>query len=118
MVYVILPWLAFISAIGAAMALMIVSSKLTTIYFKNRHHPNTWQVSMMLPSGLGKASATVMFNISGNEIDKHTHEGAWTYLNTPTGHCPGEITILAIVPMMYYYGVLKKNPKLIQVTGV
>jgi Ni/Fe-hydrogenase subunit HybB-like protein len=60
-----------------------------------------------------------MFTYLGMRLISITHEGAWHYLNTPTGHWfMVEITILAIVPFLYYYGVMKKNVRLIQVTGV
>jgi Ni/Fe-hydrogenase subunit HybB-like protein len=114
-----LPWLALISAIGAAMALMIVVSKLTTIYFKERASPEYLGSIDDITIGLGKASSFVMFTYLGMRLISITHEGAWQYLNTPTGHWfMVEIAILAIVPFLYYYGVLKRNVKLIQVTGV
>ena len=114
-----LPWLALISAIGAAMALMIVVSKLTTIYFRNRASPEYLGSIDDVTIGLGKASSLVMFTYLGMRLISITHEGAWKYLDTPTGHWfMVEITILALVPFLYYYGVMKKNVKLIQVTGV
>jgi Ni/Fe-hydrogenase subunit HybB-like protein len=114
-----LPWLAFISAIGAAMALMIVVSKLTTIYFKDRASPQYLGSIDDITIGLGKASSFVMFTYLGMRLISITHEGAWSYLNTPTGHWfLVEISLLAIIPFLYYFGVLKRNVKLIQVTGV
>ena len=114
-----LPWLAFISAIGAAMALMIVVSKLTTIYFRNRASPEYLASIDDITIGLGKASALVLFTYLGMRLISITHEGSWGYLNSPIGYWfLVEIGLFAIVPLMYYYGVLKKNVKLIQVTGV
>jgi Ni/Fe-hydrogenase subunit HybB-like protein len=114
-----LPWLAFISAIGAAMALMIVVSKLTTIYFRNRASPEYLASVDDITIGLGKASSFVLFTYLGLRLISITHEGAWNYLNTPIGHWfLVEIALFAIVPFLYYYGVLKRNVKLIQVTGV
>ncbi|PWB52145.1 MAG: hypothetical protein C3F06_09000 [Candidatus Methanoperedenaceae archaeon] len=114
-----LPWLAFISAIGAAMALMIVVSKLTTIYFRNRASPEYLASIDDVTIGLGKASSFVLFTYLGMRLISITHEGSWGYLNSPIGYWfLVEIGLFAIVPLMYYYGVLKKNVKLIQVTGV
>ncbi|MFZ3169351.1 MAG: NrfD/PsrC family molybdoenzyme membrane anchor subunit [Candidatus Methanoperedens sp.] len=114
-----LPWLALISAIGAAMALMIVVSKLTTIYFRNRASAEYLGSIDDITIGLGKASSLVMFTYLGMRLISITHEGAWKYLDTSTGHWfMVEIMILALVPFLYYYGVMKKNVKLIQVTGV
>ncbi len=114
-----LPWLAFISAIGAAMALMIVVSKLTTIYFRNRASPEYLASIDDITIGLGKASSFVLFTYLGMRLISITHEGSWGYLNSPIGYWfLVEIGLFAIVPLMYYYGVLKKNVKLIQVTGV
>ena len=114
-----LPWLAFISAIGAAMALMIVVSKLTTIYFKDKSSPQYLASIDDITIGLGKASSFVMFTYLGLRLISITHEGAWKYLDTPTGYWfLVEITLLAILPFLYYYGVLRKSAGLIQVTGV
>ena len=114
-----LPWLAFISAIGAAMALMIVVSKLTTIYFRNRASPEYLASIDDITIGLGKASAFVLFTYLGMRLISITHEGSWGYLNSPIGYWfLVEIGLFAIVPLTYYYGVLKKNVKIIQVTGV
>ncbi|SNQ61144.1 NrfD/PsrC family molybdoenzyme membrane anchor subunit [Candidatus Methanoperedens nitratireducens] len=81
-----LPWLALISAIGAAMALMIVVSKLTTIYFRNRASAEYLGSIDDVTIGLGKASSLVMFTYLGMRLISITHEGAWKYLDTPTGH--------------------------------
>ncbi|MCE8423490.1 MAG: polysulfide reductase NrfD, partial [Candidatus Methanoperedens sp.] len=114
-----LPWLAFISAIGAAMALMIVVSKLTVIFFKERASPEYLAGIDDITIGLGKASSFVLFTYLGLRLISITHEGAWKYLNTPTGHWfLVEITLFAILPFLYYYGVLRKNVGLIQITGV
>lgn len=114
-----LPWLAFISAIGAAMALMIVVSKLTTIYFRNRASPEYLASIDDITIGLGKASALVLFTYLGLRLISITHEGNWGYLDTAEGFWfMIEIALFAAVPVMYYYGVLKRNVKLIQVTGV
>ncbi len=113
-----LPWLAFISSIGAALALMIVVSKLTTIFLKDKASPKYLASIDDVTIGLGKASAFVFFTYLGMRLISVTHEGAWKYLNTPIGHWfLVEISLIAMLPFLYYYGVLRRNVKLIQATG-
>lgn len=114
-----LPWLAFISAIGAALALVIVVSKLTTIYLRNRADEHYLSSIDDITLGLGKAASLVFFTYLGFRLISITHEGAWKYLDTPYGHWfMVEIFILGIIPFLYYYGVQNKNVKLIQWTAV
>lgn len=113
-----LPWLAFISAIGAALALMIVVSKLTTVFFKSKASPKYLASIDDITIGLGKASSFVLFTYLGLRLISITHEGSWKYLDSPIGHWfLVEISLLAILPFLYYYGVLRKNVGLIQITG-
>lgn len=114
-----LPWLAFISAIGAAMALMIVVSKLTTVYFKERASPTYLASIDDITLGLGKASALVLFTYIGLRLISVTHEGSWGYLNSPIGYWfLVEIALFSILPFLYFRGVQMKNVGLIQATGV
>jgi len=114
-----LPWLAFISAIGAGIALMIVVSKLNTIFLRNRASKEYLASIDDITIGLGKACSFVLFTYLGLRLISITHEGAWGNLNTPTGYWfMIEITLFAILPILFYYGVMKKNPGIIQVTGV
>ncbi len=114
-----LPWLAFISAIGAALALMIVVSKLTTVYLRNRASENYLASIDDITLGLGKASSLVLFTYVGLRLISVIHEGVWKYIDTPIGHWfIVEISLLGILPFLYFYGVQKKNVKLIQYTGV
>lgn len=114
-----LPWLAFISAIGAALALLIVVSKLTTIYFKDRADANYLANIDSITLGLGKAASFALFTYVGLRLISVTHENAWRYLNTPLGHWfLVEILILGSLPFLFYYGVQKKNPGIVQVSAV
>ncbi len=114
-----LPWLAFISAIGAALALLIVVSKLTTVFLRDRASPQYLASIDDITLGLGKAASFVLFTYVGLRLISITHEGAWKYLDTSIGHWfLVEIGILGIVPFIYYYGVQKKKVGLVQVAGV
>ena len=96
---------------------MSASSRL--IYFRNRASPEYLASIDDITIGLGKASSLVLFTYLGMRLISITHEGSWGYLNSPIGYWfLVEIGLFAIVPIMYYYGVMKKNVKLIQVTGV
>jgi len=113
-----LPWLAFISAIAAAMALMIVVTKLTAVFLKERASPQYLASVNDITLGLGRAAALVMFTYLGMRLVSVTHEGAWKYLNTPIGYWfLVEIGLFAILPVLYFYGVQNRNVKLIQITA-
>ena len=113
-----LPWLAFISAIAAAMALMIVVTKLTSVFMKERASPEYLASVNDITLGLGRAAALVMFTYLGLRLVSITHEGSWGYLNTPIGYWfLVEIGLFAILPVLYFYGVMNKNIKLIQITA-
>lgn len=114
-----LPWLAFISAIGAALSLLIIVSKLTTIYLRNRADEEYLSSIDDITLGLGKAASLVFFTYLGLRLVSVTHEGAWIYLNTPFGYWfLLEILIFAAIPILYYQGVYNKNLKLIRYTAV
>lgn len=114
-----LPWLAFISAIGAALSLLIIVSKLNTIYMRNVASEEYLSSIDDITLGLGKAASLVFFTYIGMRLVSITHEGSWKYLNTEFGHWAlVELGIFAIVPILYYYGVYNKNLKLIRYTAV
>jgi Ni/Fe-hydrogenase subunit HybB-like protein len=114
-----LPWLAFISAIGAAISLMIVVSKLTQVFMRNRADDQYLSSLNDITLGLGKAASFVLFTYIGMRLISVTQENAWVYLNTPFGYWfLVEIAILGSVPFLFLYGVQKKNVGLIQVTAV
>ena len=114
-----LPWLAFLSAIGAAISLLIIVSKLNTIFLRNRADEEYLSSIDDITLGLGKAASLVFFTYLGMRLVSVTHEGAWTYINTPFGHWfLIEIFLFGIVPFLYYYGVQNKNVKLIRYSAV
>ncbi len=113
-----LPWLAFISAIGAALSLLIMVSYLTTKYLKNATDESYLSSIDDITLGLGKAASLVFFTYLGMRLISVTHEGAWKYLNTEFGYWfLVEISIFAIVPILYYYGVYHKKLNLIRYTA-
>jgi Ni/Fe-hydrogenase subunit HybB-like protein len=114
-----LPWLAFISAIGAALSLLIIVSKLNTIYMRKVASKDYISNIDDITLGLGKAASLVFFTYLGMRLVSITHEGAWKYLNTEFGHWALiELAIFSLVPIMYLYGVQNKNLKLIRYTAV
>jgi len=114
-----LPWLAFISSIGAALSLVIVVSKLTTIYLKDRADSNYLSSVDDIILGLGKAASLVFFTYLGLRLISVTHEGSWKYLDGSFGLLfLIEIIILGTLPFMYYYGVQNRNVSLIYQTGI
>ena len=114
-----LPWLAFLSAIGAAISLLIIVSKLNTIFLRNRADEEYLSSIDDITLGLGKAASLVFFTYLGMRLVSVTHEGAWLYLNSQFGHWfLIEISLFGIVPFLYYYGVQNKNVKLIRYAAV
>ena len=114
-----LPWLAFISAIGAAISLLIIVSKLNTIYLKERADKEYLSSIDDITFGLGRAASFVFFTYLGLRIVSVTHEGAWGNLNSPFGYWfLFEIALFTIVPIMYYYGTHIKNLLIIRYTAV
>jgi len=114
-----LPWLAFISAIGAAISLLIIVSKLNTIYLKERADKEYLSSIDDITFGLGRAASFVFFTYLGLRIVSVTHEGAWGNLNSPFGYWfLLEIALFTIVPIMYYYGTHIKNLLIIRYTAV
>ena len=113
-----LPWLAFISSIGGALALVIVVTKLTEVFLKDRADSSYLSNLDDITIGLGRAAAFVMFTYVGLRLISVIHEGSWIYLNTPFGYWfLVEIFILGIVPFLYLHGVQKKNARIIQYTA-
>jgi len=115
-----LPWLAFISAIAAALALMIVVGKLTVVFMKDRASPQYLASIDDITLGLGRACSLTLFTYVGLRLISVTHEGAWKYfdLNSPFTHWfLVEILLLGILPFVFYYGVQKKNVGIVQVAG-
>ncbi len=113
-----LPWLAFISAIGAALALMIVVTKLSQVFLRERADAHYLSNLDNITLGLGKAASFVLFTYAGLRLISVTHESAWKYIDTPFGHWfLVEITILGILPFLFYYGVQKKNVGIVQVSA-
>ncbi len=110
-----LPWLAFISSIGGALSLVIVVTKLTQVFLKNRADSHYLSNLDDITIGLGRAAAFVLFTYVGLRLISVIHEGSWKYLNSPFGYWfLVEILILGIVPFLFLYGVQKKNVRLVQ----
>ena len=113
-----LPWLAFITAIGAALSLLIMVSYLTTKYMRKAADEEYLSSIDDITLGLGKAASLVFFTYLGMRLVSITHEGAWLYINTPFGYWfLVEIGIFFAVPFLYLYGVQNKNLKLIRYTA-
>ena len=114
-----LPWLALVSAIGGALALVIVVSKLTTVFLKERADSRYLSSIDDITLGLGKAASLVFFTYFGFRLVSVTHEGAWKYLNTPFGYWfLLEILLFAALPFLFYSGVQNKNVRLVQYAAV
>lgn len=114
-----LPWLHFISAVAGALALMIVVSKLTQVYLRNRADSNYLSNLDSITLGLGKAASFALFTYLGLRLISVTHENAWQYLGTSFGNLfLVEILVFAILPFLFYFGVVRKNVGVIQFSAL
>lgn len=114
-----LPWLHFISAIAAGLVYVIVVSKLTQLFLKDRADANYLSSLDSITLGIGKASSFILFTYVGLRLSSIAYEDAWGYLHTPYGHWfLFEFMLFAILPFLFYYGVQKKNVGIVQFSAL
>ncbi|HIC91790.1 MAG TPA: hypothetical protein EYP21_06980 [Syntrophaceae bacterium] len=114
-----LPWLFFVSCIPAGLAYLIVVSKLTQIFLKDKADSHYLKSLDNISLGLGKASALILITYVGLRLYSVAQENVWQYLNTPYGHWFFvEFSLFAILPFLFYYGVQRKNVGFVQLTAL
>ncbi len=114
-----LPWLHFISAIAAGLVYVIVVSKFTQLFLKDRADANYLSSLDGITLGIGKAASFILFTYVGLRLSSVAYEDAWKYLNTPYGHWfLFEFMLFAILPFLFYYGVQKKNVGIVQFSAL
>ncbi len=114
-----LPWLHFISAIAAGLVYVIVVSKLTQLFLKDRADANYLSSLDGITLGIGKATSFILFTYVGLRLSSVAYEDAWKYLHTPYGHWfLFEFMLFAILPFLFYYGVQKKNVGIVQFSAL
>lgn len=110
-----IPWLFFISSIAAGLVYVIVMSKLTQIFMKDKADSQYLKSLDGITLGIGKAASFILFTYIGLRLSSIAYEDAWKYLNTPYGHWfLFEFMLFALLPFLFYYGVQIKNVGVVQ----
>ncbi len=110
-----MPWLFFVSALAAGLVYVIIVTKLTQMFMKNRADEHYLSSIDDITLGIGKACSLILFTYVGLRLTSITYENAWGYLNTPYGHWfLVEFVLFALAPLMFFYGVQKKSVGTVQ----
>jgi len=115
-----LPWLFFISSLAAGLVYVIVVSKLTQIFLKHRADSKYLASLDGITLGIGKAISFILFTYVGLRLGSIAYEDAWSYINTPFygSWFLFELTLFALLPFLFYYGVETKNVGLVQFSAL
>ncbi len=110
-----MPWLFFVSALAAGLVYVIIVSKLTQVFMRDRADERYLSSLDDITLGIGKACALILFTYVGLRLTSITYESAWGYLNTSIGHWfLVEFVLFALAPIMFFYGVQKKSVGTVQ----
>jgi len=110
-----MPWLFLVSALAAGLVYVILVTKLTQVFMKDRADSRYLSSIDEITLGIGKAVALILFTYVGLRLAAITYEDAWGYLNTPYGQWfLIEFLLFALAPIMFFYAVQKKNVGLVQ----
>ncbi len=114
-----LPWLNLMSAIAGGLVYVVVISKLTQLFLKDRTDSNYLSSLDGITLGIGKAVSFTLFTYVGLRLSSIAYENAWDYIATPMGHWfLLEFTLFAILPFILYYAVQTKNVGLVQYSSL
>jgi Ni/Fe-hydrogenase subunit HybB-like protein len=114
-----MPWLFFVSALAAGLVYVIIVSKLTQMFMRNRADEKYLSSLDEITLGIGKACALILFTYVGLRLTSITYENAWGYLEGPYGMLfLVEFLLFAMAPLMFFYGVQKKNVGFVQVSAL
>ena len=110
-----IPWLFFVSALAAGLVYVILVSKLTQMFMRNRADERYLGSLDDITLGIGKACALILFTYVGLRLASITYENAWGYLNTSYGMWfLVEFVLFALAPIIFFYGVQKKSAGTVQ----
>ncbi len=114
-----LPWLNFVSAIAAGLVYVIVISKQTQVFLKDRADSRYLGSLDNITLGIGKAASFILFTYVGLRLSSLAYEDAWKYLDTPYGHWfLFEFILFALLPLLFYYGVQRKSVGIVQFSAL
>lgn len=114
-----IPWLFFVSALAAGLVYVILVSKLTQMFMRNRADERYLASLDEITLGIGKACALILFTYVGLRLTSITYENAWGYLEGAYGMWfLVEFLLFALAPLMFFYGVQKKNVGTVQISAL
>ena len=114
-----MPWLFFVSALAAGLVYVIIVSKLTQMFMRNRADERYLSSLDEITLGIGKACALILFTYVGLRLTSITYENAWGYLEGTYGMLfLVEFLLFALAPLMFFYGVQKKNVGKVQISAL
>ena len=114
-----LPWLNLMSAIAGGLVYVVVISKLTQLFLKDKADSHYLASLDGITLGIGKAASFVLFTYVGLRLSSIAYENAWGYIDTPMGHWfLLEFSLFALLPFILYYGVQMKNVGLVQFSSL
>jgi len=110
-----MPWLFLVSALAAGLVYVILVSKATQMFFRDKADSEYLSSLNEVTLGIGKAAALILFTYVGLRLASITYEDAWGYLDTPYGSWfLVEFMMFAVAPMILFYAVQRKNVGLVQ----
>lgn len=110
-----MPWLFLVSALAAGLVYVVLVSKLTQLFLKDRADSHYLSSLDDITLGIGKACSLILFTYVGLRLTSITYENAWGYLNTPYGHWfLLEFIMFAIAPILLFYGVQRNSVGTVQ----
>jgi len=114
-----MPWLFFVSALAAGLVYVILVSKLTQLFLKDRADARYLQSLDGITLGIGKTCALILFTYVGLRLTSITYENAWGYLNTSYGlWFLLEFIMFALAPIMFFHGVQSRKVGTVQVAAL
>lgn len=110
-----MPWLFLVSALAAGLVYVILVSKLTQLFMKDKADSTYLSSLDDITLGIGKACSLILFTYVGLRLTSITYENAWGYLDTPYGHWfLLEFIMFAVAPILLFYGVQIKSVGTVQ----
>lgn len=110
-----MPWLFLVSALAAGLVYVVLVSKLTQLFLKDRADSHYLSSLDDITLGIGKACSLILFTYVGLRLTSIAYENAWGYLNTPYGHWfLLEFIMFAVAPILLFYGVQIKSVGTVQ----
>jgi len=105
-----IPVFFLISAIGAAVSMVIVEGALSHRFIKDATDPYHAGNMSEIYLGLSKAGAAILFTYFGLKWIGVAHSNNWSLLNTPMGHWfLVEVMVFVLLPCLLFTGAVRER---------